>query len=415
MHISPNVLLFSWVDFSLTNGGAICTKVLIENMARYAEVKLTLVTTGHTSAEAPNHEFATKLGMNHRFIPLRERRASVDVSRALMDKYYYIYERAFEEQPHIDQMFERIVAELSPDLIVVNGIISARCIPRAFSSGVPCCFITHNLETDIHRDSRRYVPNAPADASIRERLIRTITRHCNAVSNYRFALYMRQLYRQCVGVIALAPYDIPSDIPKHLKRIVMPPLLSQPEKSWAHSGSRSLLFVGNSSYFANRFAIEWIRDQLAPELLLLDAGVSINIIGAGQEFATRKKYPNVNYLGVADRDEVARRMTSEDLLVVPTSQRYGAKLKLAESAAYGMPFIATSSAMGGLPFLEFMPKIQLNQPATAARIILRYLDDPKLLIALSQKMTENIAQARRRQALTWAPFIRSMLRELESG
>lgn len=379
-------------------------------MVRYARVRLTLVTTERAAAEASNQEFAAQLGVEHRFIPLREEGVASGVSGALMDKYYYLGERLCAEQRHIDIQLGELIADLSPDLIIVNGITVALCIPVAFSSIVPCCFITHNRETDIHRDFRRYALDAPGTASFRERLMRTLTRHCNMVSNYRFAHYMRQLYRQCAGVIALVPYDLPNGIPKNVKSMVVAPLIRKRDQRWTYRGTRSLLFVGNANYFANRLAIEWLRDQLAPELLLLDSRVAINIIGAGHELASRKRNPNINFLGVADKNEVIRRMTSEDLLVVPTAQRYGAKLKLAEAAAHGMPFIASASAMGGLPFLGFMPQIALSAPAAAAHLILHHMDNPTLLVELSQRMVESLAQASRRQALQWAPFIRSMLR-----
>lgn len=410
------VLIYSVLNCSRPSGAVVCSEDLFINIKNLSDTSLILVSSGFADDEHANAEFARKLGLEHCFLPLREAKSSSGrpessailtisqkILRALMQKYQYFYERLSLEQRHIDGAVMDIITSHKPDIVVINGIFSALCVPSAFSLNVVRCYIAHNNEIEIHRDFKLHAHDGHGMAR------RWFARHGNWISNIRFAKHVNRLYARCTGVIALASTDLPEGLPDRVKRAVLPPLLKESDLKWGYHGNRRVLFVGNISYFANRLAVEWICRKLAPELLQLDDTISIDIIGADTRHVPPDwRLSNINFLGSSDNKEVTRHMLSNDLFIAPTAQNYGAKLKLAECASHGTPFVATDSAMGGVPFLAGVPKIQLNLPNAAAHLLVEYINSPERLISLSRNVTERMKQARIDQAENWKSFINDL-------
>lgn len=417
------VFVISLIDFSVLNGGVICSTNLLENMHQISDVDLTLVSGGDADAEVVNSEFAARLQLDHVFLQRREtsnadRRTAngriaataLELVTLLSEKYYFFYEQFYRKQKHLDVALKQLISREKPDLIVIDGSWSAFCVPSVFSLGRPCCLVIHNHEVDIHKDFKTHAQGTPVGTDIRSRLKRWIAQRFNWIPNMRFRRHIDRLYKQCTGVIALTSNDLPHDLPAHILRAILPPLLKESSLRWTYHGRRCVLFVGNIGYFANRLAIGWLCSKFAPEMLRIDNRVRINIIGAtADDVDGRWQFPNVNFLGNSDKEEVIRHMMADDLLIAPTAQAYGAKLKLAECASHGMPFIATSTAMGGLPFLPFVPRVDLEKPDAAAHLVLKYINSPELLSKLSQAVTERMERARREQVLVWSSFIKNLL------
>lgn len=418
--LRPNVLIFLTFDYPMVTGTTLWTKHFLENMGRVPNMDFTVVFSGPVT----NEKFVnTVLGCNHIFVPFREScvthgnsglertlRIVRRVWGVLMEKYYFWNERLWSKQKHVDATLATIVRDKRPDLVVLGGIAAAFCAPSILSLKTPCCLISLNNEISIYREIK-----SKGGFVGMSRMELWIYRHFNWVPSIRVARHVNSVYKRCAGIVALTQNDLPTNLPSHIARAVIPPVLNRSDLQWSYRGTRCVLFVGSMSagtmmHYPNRLAIEWICDRLAPALAQIDDKVRINIIGATAEQVPHGwRCSNINFMGRADEGELVHQLTTADIFIAPIANNYGAKLKLAECVSHGMPFIATEGAMSGLPFLDFMPRIHLTRPNAAARIIVEYMNRPEELTKLSQSIVTRALQARMDEKVAWETFLRRLV------
>jgi hypothetical protein len=115
----------------------------------------------------------------------------------------------------------------------------------------------------------------------------------------------------------------------------------------------------------------------------------------------------VDYLGVSDQLALKGLFQSEAALIAPISNSFGAKFKVVEAIAYGTPLLAPESAMSGVSFLPWLPRIQLDRPRKAARAAQSLIDDAEAQWRLSAKMRDAAAEFIRTQEGIWGRQLRS--------
>lgn len=420
------VLVFMTFDFPVVTGTTVWAKNFLENMSRIPDVEFVVVFSGPAS----NQKFVDEtLSCDYQFVPFRQspipgagsgmtrrRRALSRALNILIEKYCFWNERLWHQQKHVNVEVAKIVRNESPDLIILGGISAAFCAPSIFSSGTPCCLITLNNEIAIYREIKS--EGGRAGMSTMELWF---YRRFNWVSNMRVVRHIKGVYRQCAGIVALTRNDLPAGMPSRVIQAVIPPVLNMSEARWSYRGMRCVLFVGSMfvgtmMHYPNRLSIEWICSRLAPELAAIDDKIRINIIGAtADQVPGSWRHPNINFMGRAEERELIYQMTTADLFIAPIENNYGAKLKLAECVSRGMPFVASEGAMSGLPFLEFISRIDLNQPNAAARLVVGYLRKPEELVKLSEAIVTRAQQARAEQDRAWEAVLKGLIgkREIE--
>jgi hypothetical protein len=415
----PRVLILSMFDFTdLQHGGSLWAMNFLETLAQVPDLQFTIVSFGPERIRAANDKLVRSFGLEHVFMPFRARPAvdeSTWLGRVLkvthgaltvaMGKYFFLWEREARRQRHIDTEFMRIIETAQPDVVVLVYLFCALFVPSIFNLDIPRCVITVNNEAEFHRALRSQ--GGPVGTKLHQKLGRWLFRHGNWVANRRVSDYERRIYSSCAGLAALTRTDLPVGLPGHIEQAIIPPILVQNDLRWHHQGTRHAFFVGTISYYPNRLAIEWLCTRLALELERLDSDIRLNIIGAGAEQVPSEWVrPNVNLMGYSTREEVVHQMTTADLFIAPIANNFGAKLKLAECVSYGMPFLATPTAMSGLSFLRSMPEIDLERPQAAARLVVQYVESPETLVQLSRSITEQTRQAQALQARQWSSFLR---------
>lgn len=412
------VLIFSILDFSSEHGATLWGKNFLQSMARVSNVDFIVVFSGPASIRATNQELVEALGFNYTFVPFRElsvpkgnsifdriARTVLCVLDILMEKYYFWGEHECRKQKHVDSALVGIIKEKQPDLVIISAMTAAFYVPSVFSLSTPCCLISLNNEIPLYRQLK-----SQGGLVSMGRVELWIFRHFNWIPNIRVRRFINSIYKQCAGIVTLTCSDLPTDLSNHVVRAVMPPLLSRSDQKWRYRGTRCVLFVGNIfsgtvMHFPNRLAIEWMCIHLAPELSRIDDKVRINIIGASKDQVPSSWHcVNVNFMGRSNREELVQQMTTADLFIAPIANNYGAKLKLAECVSHGMPFVATDGAMSGLPFLPCIPRIHLNEPRAAARLVLEYINSPEELTKLSQSILALAERARTEQDAAWNVF-----------
>jgi hypothetical protein len=413
----PRILIFLMTDFSRSDGGVLWARNMLECLSRLRDLEFIIVTAGPSQVQLANDDYTKRLGFRHVFVPF----APAAVSRqsgnamnglweALCDKYYFMFEREARDQAHVDSEVLRTIDAERPDLVVVNGRGAALHAPSAFSLKTPCCWITLDNEASFHQLHRSL--GGPLGDGARDRVERWVSRRANWIPNRRYRRHVEEIYNRCIGIVALTGSDLPADLSSRVVSAIIPPVLKKSERRWVFSGRRSILFVGSIYvtkwiHVPNRLAIEWICTEFAPALLGVDASARINIIGAtSDQVPGHWRQANVNFLGRSDSEELERQMTTAELSIAPVSNNHGAKLKLAECVSHGMPFLATQSAMSGLPFLTAMPRIDLARPDAAARLAMDLMNDPAELMRLSDLIDEQAELAQRKQDAAWGAFFR---------
>jgi glycosyltransferase involved in cell wall biosynthesis len=411
-------LILSITDFTdARNGGGLWSANLLETMALVPAMEFVVVSIGPESIRAANSAYVHSLGMEHIFVPLRTQHSrDVDAGgrmlpgafNMLLEKFYFPWEREARRQQHVDAEMAVIVAQQKPGVIVINYLYSALFAPCVLRPDIPACLITLNDEAAFQRELKAH--GGPVGAGLTRSLARLVYRNCNWLANSRVERFEKAVYSACAGIVALTRGDLPEWLPERIATAILPPVLPQSTLPWTYRASRRVFFVGSIGYYPNRLAIEWMCVRLAPELERLDAAIRLTIIGASAEQVPEAwRRTNVDFLGFSDRQEVVRQMTTADLFVAPIANTFGAKLKLAECVSYGTPFLATPAALSGLPFLQWIPQIDLAEPAAAARRVAGYLDDPHGLQQLSESIIAHAREARARQPLEWRAFLMRLM------
>jgi glycosyltransferase involved in cell wall biosynthesis len=408
------VLLISIVDYSSQNGGGLWATSLVESVARVPDADFVVVSIGNPATSAANDRFVRSLGLEHVFVPFRAEpslrrggalgRRAFEALGVLLDKYYFEWERKARRQRHVDAEVRRIIDAQRPDLIVVSYLYSALFAPSVFRSQLPVSLVTLNREAQFHESLSLF--GGPTGRGLPDRVGRWVSRRFNWVANRRVAAYEKRIHDRCAGIAVLTSNDLPANLPNRIAKAVLPPFFKQSVRRWSYRATRRLFFVGNIGHYPNRLAVEWLCTRFATALLRCDATIQIGIIGAAAEQVPAAWLsPNVRFMGYADKAQVVEQMTSADLFIAPIANQFGAKIKLAECIAHGMPFIATEAAMSGLPPLG-VPHIALEQPAEAAAVAARYINAPETLAQLSESVTSQVEQARAREPAAWSSFIR---------
>lgn len=406
--LRKRVLVFVLADLSNQHGGNLWLQSLFYSLSRIEEFDFTIVTSGREQASTPNENVVRGFGFQHVFLPLSVPLPGLPsglgrrLKDACLDKYFFNLERWAHSQVRVDAALSETVRGLRPDLILVSDIWSAMCCPSAFESGTPCCLITLNNEAKFHRVSRRM--GGPIGRGIGRALERALYRHGNWVANVRLKQYMNELFGRCAGIVALTKNDLPASLRNEAATQILPPLLEESDLLWRYSGIHSLLFVGNVGHFPNRLAIEWLCTRLAPALYKLERDLVINVIGADRQHLGWRA-TNVRFLGSGTRRDVIDHMTTDSIFIAPIENAFGAKLKLVECASFGMPFVATQAAMSGLPFLECVPRFELDKPVETARMIVKVIRTPCALSEMSRRILQEMKKARIEQTVDWRSFL----------
>jgi glycosyltransferase involved in cell wall biosynthesis len=209
------------------------------------------------------------------------------------------------------------------------------------------------------------------------------------------------------AVVTIGRNDTPRSFLGRPRTVWIPPYLDPQSEPWTCSGAASLFFVGNHGHFPNRDAIEWLATQFAPQLLIIAPSIRLKIVGVRrEEVPAAWDLPNLDYLGVADQATVAGLFRLQSAFIAPIANDFGAKFKVAEAISYGTPLLAPESAMSGVPFLPWLPRIRLDRPLEAAQSAKSLIENPEAQKVMSEKIRESAANFIRTQQGIWGRQLR---------
>jgi glycosyltransferase involved in cell wall biosynthesis len=148
-----------------------------------------------------------------------------------------------------------------------------------------------------------------------------------------------------------------------------------------------LLFVGTLDYFPNEDAAIWIAEAIVPALRkILSTHFVVQIAGrnAPERLVRRLSHcPELVFLGeVSDLKPVYQ---TACCALVPLRAGSGTKLKILEAFAYGVPVVATSTAVRGMELVHGEELLLADAPGSIAAAVQNLLEQPRLAAHLSDR------------------------------
>jgi FkbM family methyltransferase len=371
------VVYFSRVDLSqVGNGGGLICRNTARRIAQTVGVDLTICCTGPSGEVERISTFANSIGA--KFVPIIFKEP-----KATHIKNPMMFEQESKAYRHVDEEFSELLDSIGADTLVVDYLYSAMYIPSAFKRrSLRRVTVTLNREVAYARDLR----------------LRGVL---SGTSVLRLFFYEQMIYSRSNSVIALSSKDLPAPRPM-TRRFVLPAVFDPKFKRWNGAGSKSLFFVGNVAHYPNKEAVEWIVSRLAPALLNLNSSATIDIIGSTHEQISSDACPaNVRYHGVASYEEAVQKFIDCGLFIAPIKNNFGSKIKLLDCLSYGTPFAASKAALSGLPFLNGVPLLDLEDPVGSAQALDALLNDSAKRASMSSSIANALNDQLQAQAKIW--------------
>ena len=132
-------------------------------------------------------------------------------------------------------------------------------------------------------------------------------------------------------------------------RMAMVPNGADPQQRqcWGpDTGAAMLVFLGNLYYRPNAAAVEVIRSMILPALHAEDHDVRVRVVGRGPDELTRDGRA-IEFTGRVDT--ISHALRGATLALAPLTAGSGAKMKVVDYLAAGLPVLGTREAVTGLP------------------------------------------------------------------
>jgi glycosyltransferase involved in cell wall biosynthesis len=149
---------------------------------------------------------------------------------------------------------------------------------------------------------------------------------------------------------------------------------------------RDIIFVGNMSYLPNIDAVMWFASRIWPTLRsTVPFPVRFVVLGAGSPPEVRGLARSPDIVVAGGVEDVGPHYGGAALVVVPIRAGGGTRIKLLESANYGVPIVATSFGAAGTGFRSGHELLLADGERDFAQACIKLLIDRKLACRLAQQ------------------------------
>ena len=287
----------------------------------------------------------------------------------------YLYEsRAFRDRVN------ELVRSETFDLVHVDSLDLAAYLPSCRNLPVVC--VHHDVESALLRRRGTVEQNRLRRIYFRfqARLMDEVERHsCGRVAlNVAVSSRDREQLRQIAPAARIA---------------VVPNGVDPDEFSSDGQAGSGLAYVGGTTPFPNRDALEFFCDQILPHVRTLTAeDVRVRWIGraSGEERQQYRDRFGVDLTGYVP--DVRPFMREAACHIVPLRTGGGTRLKILNSWAMGKPVVSTSLGCEGLEAIDGENILVRDDPKDFAAAIRAVLDNPALRRRLSDGGRETVAR-----------------------
>jgi glycosyltransferase involved in cell wall biosynthesis len=377
------------------DGGSLVCREHVRRLADLENVDLHVCIIGHESQTSGSRAFINSLKANFHPLEFAIEEDTSHIRWSPRRHWPFSMEKLALGLPKIDVAFDRLVDQITPDVVIMDYLMTGLFIPSIFRRACRLITITLNQEARFYGEMRRS-----------GRLSSDVSN--SFIAQIRLGLFERAVYNASDVVVALSPGDIPK-LHSRVEKTVIEPALDEHPSKWRYHATADLFFVGNIAHYPNYLAIKWLAEKLSLYLKENAPSVRIRIIGACSDEVPRSwKRSNIDYLGISDKEEVERCFVQCNLFIAPIENRFGSKIKILECLSHGTPVIATSEALSGIPFANSIPQFSLADPVGAARLVSGMIFSKDRLNTLSLELTERNREFCKSRQQRWRNLLESL-------
>jgi sugar transferase (PEP-CTERM/EpsH1 system associated) len=147
-----------------------------------------------------------------------------------------------------------------------------------------------------------------------------------------------------------------------------------------------ILFCGSLDWYPNLDALDYLLEEIMPQLIQRLPGVKLRIVGKGPSFSLKKRLAgraSVEFVG--EVRDIRPYLAQTSVVVVPLRIGGGSRVKILEALAMGKAVVSTSIGAEGLAVSNGVHLLLADTPAEFASRVVELLNSPQE----SQRLGEN--------------------------
>lgn len=161
-----------------------------------------------------------------------------------------------------------------------------------------------------------------------------------------------------------------------------------------------IIFTGNMPYFPNREAVLYFAKRIFPEIIRLHPGAKFFIVGGNPPKVVRKLNNGRDIFVTGFVSDIATEYRKSAVAVAPLRFGAGTLNKVIEPLAMGIPVVATSIAVNGLPDPIRRLVTVVDDPLGFAHAVVNILENRPLVVKIDLKDMEKL-----RLDLSWKNIV----------
>jgi polysaccharide biosynthesis protein PslH len=295
------------------------------------------------------------------------------------------------------------VARFRPDVCIMSDVLAWSFVSRLLPAK-PWIYDAHNVETYLYRSFRDDA------ASLSDRLT-------FAVDYRRIAANERRAVARATAVVAVSMSDEASlaTLAQVARSVVIPSSVPLPrEAAIPAEAAPIVLFVGSLDYPPNIAALEELVSVVIPLVRAELPAARLVVVGRRPSRPLRDLLTGSPWIELRDNvPDLSPSYREARCVILPIRSGGGSRLKVYEALSYGVPLVATSLAVSGVPLtpgIDVMVTEEAEGLANAAILLLDNDDDARGLGSAGRTTFErSLSWARAGEPLTM------LLDELTSG
>jgi glycosyltransferase involved in cell wall biosynthesis len=260
-----------------------------------------------------------------------------------------------------------VIEDFAPQVAIVSEVMSATIARRLTPPGCPMIYDAHNVEHELYSSHRENAMN-PVD---------WLTYAIDAV---RVRRDETSLVRGANSIVSVSEKDaealrrIPGCAPVTVVPNSVSPVATAADPA---SAPPTVLFVGTLHYPPNVAAVTELVETVMPRVRTRVPDARLLVVGRGPVPRVRELLAGAVWASLeADLPALDPAYQQARCVAVPMRLGSGTNIKVFEAMAYGLPVVATSKAVEGIPVEGATEVLVEDDPSSFADAVAELLLEP---------------------------------------